>query len=165
VTTSLLVYAALIGIGATAVMDLVALARKWLAGTPPPDYGLVGRWFAYMPRGQFRHDAIGTSPPLPGERAIGWIAHYLVGIAYASIVLAIWGVEWAQRPTLLPALIVGIGTVAAPFLLMQPGLGAGIASSRTPNPPAARLRSLIAHASFALGLYVAGWAASIVPIQ
>ena len=65
------------------------------------------------------------------------------------------------RPTLGPALAVGIGTVAAPFFLMQPGMGAGIAASRTPRPNAARLQSLLTHAVFGLGLYVAAWATSL----
>jgi hypothetical protein len=38
---------------------------------------------------------------------------------------------------------------------MQPGMGMGIAASRTPRPNAARLRSLITHMSFGVGLYVA----------
>ena len=67
---------------------------------------------------------------------------------------------WAARPTLPPALIVGIATVAAPFLILQPGMGAGIAASRTPKPGVARLRSLMAHASFGVGLYLAGWVAA-----
>ncbi len=58
-------------------------------------------------------------------------------------------------PTLGPALLVGVGTVAAPFLLMQPGMGAGIAASRTPRPNAARLQSLATHAVFGAGLYAA----------
>jgi len=60
-----------------------------------------------------------------------------------------------------PALAVGIGTVAAPFFLMQPGMGAGIAASRTPRPNAARLQSLLTHAVFGLGLYVSAWAAPV----
>ena len=52
--------------------------------------------------------------------------------------------------------MVGIGSVAAPFLLMQPGMGAGIAASRTPRPAVARVRSLITHAVFGIGLYAAG---------
>jgi len=154
--------AVLIGAGATAVLDLWAAARKGLQGVAPPDYGLVGRWFGYMARGRFRHDSIAASPALRGERVIGWTAHYLVGIFYAGILLAIWGAEWAGHPTLGPALIVGIGSVAAPFLLMQPGMGAGIAASRTPRPTAARLRSLVAHGIFAVGLYVAGWVTSLL---
>jgi hypothetical protein len=111
-----------------------------------------------MPRGRFRHAPIGGSPPLRGERAIGWIAHYLTGIAFAAILLALWGHEWTRSPTLAPALLVGLGTVAAPFLLMQPGMGAGFAASRTPRPGSARLQSLITHAIFGIGLYLAGWA-------
>lgn len=155
-----LVCALLIGVGATVVMDLWAAARSWRLGIPPLDYGLVGRWLAYVARGRFRHDPISAAPPVPGERLIGWIAHYVIGIAFATLLLAIWGLDWARHPTIVPALIVGIGSVAAPFLLMQPGMGAGIAASRTPRPAAARLRSLVTHGFFGLGLYAAGWVTS-----
>jgi hypothetical protein len=160
--TNFLWCAVLIGAGATAVLDLWSAGRKLLFGIAPPDYGLVGRWIAYFPRGRFRHDSISATAPVSGEMLIGWTAHYLIGIAYAAILLAIWGLDWAQRPTLGPALIVGIASVAAPFLIMQPGMGAGIASSRAQNPNLARMRSLLAHTIFGLGLYVAGWAASLV---
>ncbi|HEX4939984.1 MAG TPA: DUF2938 domain-containing protein [Candidatus Kapabacteria bacterium] len=148
----------MIGIGATAVMDLWGLARKPLLGIAPPDYGLVGRWLLHMTRGRFRHDAIAAATPVQGERLAGWTAHYLIGIAFAAVLIALWGEAWIQHPTIGPALIVGIGTVAAPFLLMQPGMGAGVAASRTPRPGAARLQSVITHAVFGLGLYAAGWA-------
>jgi hypothetical protein len=155
-------YTLFIGVGATALLDLSAVVRKRLFGTAPPDYGLVGRWFAHMAQGRFRHDSIAASSPVRGERVVGWTAHYLIGIAFASVLLAIWGVDWARHPTIAPALIVGIGSVAAPFLLMQPGMGAGIAARRTPHPAAARLRSLVTHGIFGLGLYVAGWAMSLL---
>jgi hypothetical protein len=44
--------ALLTGAGATSVMDIWAAARKGLLGIPPPDYGLVGRWLAYLARGR-----------------------------------------------------------------------------------------------------------------
>ena len=91
-----------------------------------------------------------------GERAIGSAAHYLIGIAFAGVLLAICGLAWARQPTLAPALALGMATVAAPFLLMQPGMGAGIAASRTPRPNSARLQSLVTHAVFGVGLYAAG---------
>jgi hypothetical protein len=78
------------------------------------------------------------------------------------VLLAIWGLDWARHPTIGPALIVGIGSVAAPFLFMQPGMGAGIAASRTPHPATARLHSLVTHGVFGLGLYAAGWATSLL---
>jgi len=143
-----------IGAGATLAMDLWGLAQRVWFGIKPLDYGMVGRWLGHMPRGRFFHDAIGQAPAIPAERLIGWIAHYLTGIVFAGVLLAVWGPQWACRPTIGPALIVALVTVAFPFLLMQPGMGAGIAASRTPKPGIARLRSIVTHAVFGLGLYV-----------
>jgi hypothetical protein len=157
-----LVCTLLTGVGATAVMDFWSIARKRLLGIPPPNYGLVGRWLAHMLRGRFRHDSIATALPVHGERLIGWTAHYLIGIAFAAIVLGIWGLTWIHHPTIGPALVVGIGTVAAPFLVMQPAMGAGIAASRIPRPAAARFQSLVTHTIFGVGLYAAGWATSFL---
>jgi hypothetical protein len=145
-----------VGTGATAFMDVAVAVRKRLLGVPSLDYGLVGRWLVYLAHGRFHHDRIDASPPVRGERLIGWIFHYLTGVAFAALLLAIWGLDWICQPTLAPALIVGIGSVVAPFVIMQPGMGAGIAASRTPQPTVARLRSLVTHAIFGIGLYVAG---------
>jgi hypothetical protein len=147
----------LIGVGATAIMDAWSLLRRWLIGIPLPDYGLVGRWIGHMARGRFRHDSIARARAIRGERLLGWTIHYATGVAFAAILLGIAGPEWLRHPALLPALAVGLATVAAPFLLMQPGMGAGIAASRTPRPAVARLQSVITHSVFGLGLYGAGW--------
>ena len=145
-----------IGTGATLATDLWTFARRRLFGTPLANYGLVGRWFAHMARGRFRHERIAAVSPVPGERVIGWTAHYLIGIAFAGVLLTICGLAWARQPTLAPALALGVTTVAAPLLLMQPGMGGGIAASRTPRPNAARLQSLVTHVVFGVGLYAAG---------
>ncbi|MDN3639106.1 DUF2938 domain-containing protein [Simiduia curdlanivorans] len=146
------------GIGATATMDLWGIARKPLLGVPVPDYGLVGRWLGHMARGRFRHDAIVTTSPIRAEGIIGWTAHYVIGIGFAALLIALYGRAWLQNPSIGPALMVGIGTVAAPFLLMQPGMGAGIAAARTKNPASARVQSLLTHSVFGVGLYLTGLA-------
>lgn len=151
-----LLHALPIGIGATAVMDLWGALRQPLFGFARLDYALIGRWVGWMARGRFRHDAIARAEPVRGERVIGWSVHYLIGIGFAALLLAITGAEWLRQPTLAPALLVGIGTTAAPLLIMQPAMGAGIAASRTPRPNAARLQSLISHTLYGLGLYLAG---------
>jgi len=151
----------LLGVGATLATDLWTLARRRLLGTPLADYGLVGRWFSAMARGRFRHERIAAAPPVRGERLIGWTAHYLIGIAFAGMFLALCGPGWVQRPTLGPALAFGVATVAAPFLLMQPGMGAGLFARRTPRPNAARLQSLVTHAVYGLGLYASGFLLSL----
>lgn len=142
------------GAGATLVTDAWGLARRPLLGVPAPDYGLVGRWFGHMRHGRFHHAAIARAEPVTGERLIGWSVHYLIGIAFAAVLVLLTGPGWLQAPTLAPALLFGLATVAAPFLLMQPGMGAGIAATRTPAPGKARLHSLITHAVFGLGLYL-----------
>jgi len=144
-----------IGAGATLATDLWSIARRRLFGVPSPDWGLVGRWFAHMASGRFRHEQIATAAPVRGEHLIGWAAHYLTGVAFAGLLLAICGLQWAREPTLAPALALGIATVAAPFLLMQPGMGAGIAASRTSRPNFARLQSVVTHAVFGVGLFAA----------
>jgi hypothetical protein len=145
---------ALIGAGATAVMDLGLWVQRRLK-LPTSSFGLVGRWFGHMARGQFAHEAIAKAAPVKGELALGWLVHYATGIAFAGLLVGLYGTAWAAQPTVVPALCVGIGTVLAPLFLMQPAMGAGIASSRTATPLRNCLRSLFNHAVFGAGLYLA----------
>ena len=153
--------AVLIGIGATIVMDLWTLVRKRAFGVASLDYRMLGRWIGNLPRGQFAHENIGKASPVRGELVLGWCAHYTIGITFALLLLELWGLDWARHPTLLPALIVGIGTVIAPFLILQPAMGAGIAASKTPHPNTARLRSVLTHTVFGIGLYLSALLSSI----
>ena len=111
----------------------------------------------------FSHQAIAKAAPVAGERALGWLFHYATGIAFAALLVAIQGVGWLRGPTLLPAVAVGVATVAAPWLVMQPAMGAGVASSRTPAPFRNRARSLANHAVFGLGLYLAALPGAWIP--
>lgn len=143
-----------IGAGATLVMDAwAALLRRF--GIPSLDFALLGRWVGHLPRGRFLHERIARAEPVPGERALGWATHYAIGISIAGLLLATFGLEWAHAPTLWPALFIGLVTVAAPLLVLQPALGAGIASRRTPTPLFNAMKSVATHAVFGLGLYLA----------
>ena len=146
--------AVLIGIGATIVMDLWTVLRKRVFGITSLDYRMLGRWVGHLPRGRFVHDRIGDASPVRGELILGWCAHYAIGITFALLLVAVWGLDWARHPTPLPAVIVGLGTVVAPFLILQPAMGLGIAASRAPHPNTARLRSLFTHPVYGIGLYV-----------
>lgn len=146
----------LIGIGATAVMDVWGLIMKWL-GVPTLNLAFVGRWVGYSLRGRFAHASIGKAAPIPGESALGWIAHYATGIAFAMLPPCIQGTAWLYAPTLAPAVAVGVATVAVPLFLMQPAMGAGLASSRTPTPLKNCMRSVQAHTVYGLGLYLAAF--------
>jgi hypothetical protein len=149
-----------IGIGATLVMDVWNLFLKRTFGIPSLNYCLLGRWVRHMPGGTFRHLNITAAPQKPLECTVGWIAHYTIGVVFALVLVAFASNDWLARPTVLPPLLFGIGTVVFPFFILQPSLGLGIAASRTPHPTQARLKSLVTHVVFGAGLYVCALAVS-----
>lgn len=154
---------ALIGIGATAVLDLWLLGLKRL-GVPTGSFALIGRWVAHMAQGRFRHASIARSEPARNELAIGWITHYAVGIAFAALLVALQGSGWIMRPSFAPALLTGLATALLPLFVMQPAMGSGFAASRTAAPLKQCARSLANHAVFGAGLYLAALAvASLFP--
>jgi Protein of unknown function (DUF2938) len=143
----------LIGAGATAVMDVwLWLLNRW--GVPTGSFALIGRWVGHMARGRFAHAAIAKAPPIRAELGLGWLTHYAVGIVYAGLLIGIAGVEWVRHPSLPPALVLGVGTVVAPWFVMQPAMGAGFVASKTPTPLMNCLRSIVNHAVFGVGLYL-----------
>jgi hypothetical protein len=143
-----------IGVGATLVMDLWNLFLKRTFSVPSLNYCLLGRWLRHMPAGTLRHANITLAPQKPFECTVGRLAHYTIGVVLAVVFVALSSDDWLARPTLLPALLYGIGTVVFPFFVMQPSFGLGIAASRTPRPTHARLKSLVTHTMFGVGLYV-----------
>lgn len=154
---SLLLHTVAIGIGATGLMDLWLQLLKAL-GVPALNFALLGRWVGHMPRGRWVHQGIAKAAPVRGELALGWAAHYFTGITFALLLAALAGPIWLHAPSLWPALYFGIGTVVLPLFVMQPAMGAGIASSRTPTPALNVLKSLANHTVFGIGLYAAAQA-------
>jgi hypothetical protein len=146
--------AAAIGIGATLLLDLWNLFLKRAFQVPSLSYCLLGRWFRHLLEGTVRHASISAAPRKPMECAVGWIAHYTIGIVFALVFVALASGDWLARPTALPAVLFGLATVVFPFFVMQPSFGLGIAGSRTPNPVHARLKSLATHLVFGVGLYL-----------
>jgi hypothetical protein len=145
-----------IGAGATLVLDVwAALLRRF--GVPGLNFAFLGRWIGHLPNGRFVHESIASATPVRRESLIGWCAHYAIGIGFAGLLLAIFGLAWARSPSLGPALVVGIGTLPAPLFVLQPALGAGIASSKTARPLFNTFKSLTTHAVFGVGLFLAAW--------
>jgi hypothetical protein len=151
---------AVMGLAAALLMDAWGLLLRRGFGIPTLDYALLGRWLGHMPRGRFAHRRIAEAEAVPHERTLGYLAHYGIGVAFAVLLLLAVGLDWTHAPTPWPALAVGLGTIAAPWLVMQPGMGAGIAGSRTPSPRATRLRNLATHTVYGVGLYAAALALS-----
>jgi hypothetical protein len=153
-----------IGVGATIVIDLWALVLGKL-GVPSLNLAFLGRWIGHLPEGKWTHESIAKAQPVRGERALGWLAHYAIGITFAAVLVAAAGIGWARAPSLLPALVVGLVTAVAPLLVLQPALGAGVASSKTPRPVFNSLKSLVTHTIFGFGLYLAALStAALLPL-
>lgn len=150
----------LIGCGATLVMDIWLLFLKRIS-IPTLNFAFIGRWVGHCLRGRLAHTSIAQAPQIPHELLLGWLTHYATGIAFAVLLVGFCGFSWVATPTLAPALLVGVSTVAFPWLLMQPAMGLGVAASKTPAPLRNCARSLGNHAVFGLGLFLSasliGW--------
>jgi hypothetical protein len=159
----MIVRTVLIGAGATMTMDLwAALLRTF--GVPSLNFALLGRWVGHLPEGRFLHDSIAKAPPVRGELILGWGAHYAIGISFAALLVALYGLDWARSPTLGPAMLVGIVTVIAPLFVLQPALGLGLASSKTAAPVFNAAKSVLTHVVYGVGLYgAARIVAAVIP--
>ena len=144
----------LVGIGATALMDVWLWLLSRL-GVPTTGLAMIGRWVGHFTHGEFVHAAISKAAPIRFEVGLGWATHYLIGIAYAALLVGLQGTAWLEQPTALPALVFGVLTVAAPRFVMQPAMGAGVLALKTPAPLKNGLRNLANHTVFGAGLYLA----------
>lgn len=153
-TDSIVMSGVVMGVVATVAMDVWAQFLRALVGVPAPNWAMVGRWVAHMPRGRLVHDDIGAAAPVPGELAIGWLFHYAVGIVYGVALAVIMGPAWLATPTFIPAWIFAVLTVGFGWFVLHPGMGLGWAASKTPNPWRARGLGLAAHTVFGVGLWL-----------
>jgi hypothetical protein len=162
-TTEDLLQVALTGIGATAVLDLWLFALNGLGVATLP-MALIGRWIGHAARGRLSHAAIRHAPAMAGERSLGWLFHYAVGVLFAAVLISVAGPGWMRMPTVLPALVVGVSTVVMPLFVMQPAMGGGFAASKTSTPMLNCLRSVLNHTVFGFGLYLSAIAVRAVSV-
>ncbi|MCH7381839.1 MULTISPECIES: DUF2938 domain-containing protein [Acinetobacter] len=152
-TSELLFQILCLGVGATIMMDMWLLLLKRL-NLPSLNFALLGRWVGWMFRGKFIHASIAQSLAIRQEYALGWLAHYSVGILFSFSFVLIVGETWLLQPQFTSAFIFGVITVLIPFFVMHPAMGAGIASAKTAQPLRNCLRSLINHTIFGCSLYL-----------
>jgi len=145
--------AVMAGVLATLALDIWQRLLFAVSGIPPADWGLIGRWFAYIPKGRLIHQPIAETPAVAGESAIGWTMHYLVGIAYGFAYLGLMAFGLERPPSLLNGFLFGAVSVVIPWFIMQPGLGAGVMARLAPNPWIPRLNALASHILYGIALY------------
>lgn len=143
----------LVGIGATGSIDCFTYLIS-LFGKTPRGILFVGRWLAYMPKGQFMHHTIIESQSIVNELLIGQIAHYGIGIGFAFLLVKLYGKMWLKTPKLGPALTIAIITLVPPLFILQPALGFGIAFSNMPQQGLLILKTSFIHVIYGIGLYL-----------
>jgi Protein of unknown function (DUF2938) len=144
----------IVGVVATLALDIWQQIYRLLFGTAITDWAIIGRWAAYLPRGQLVHENIGETTPVAHELALGWVVHYAVGIGYAVVYLFLMWFVFASPPDFKSAMIFGAISVAVTWFAMEPVLGAGVMASKTPRPPAAMAHDFTSHLSFGFGLFL-----------
>lgn len=150
-----------IGLGATIIMDLWNVLLKRIFGIPSLNFCFLGRWIRHMPSGQYCHSNIAFSSEKSFECVVGWGVHYTIGFLF-GLVFVLGSGDWISHPTLLPALAYGLGTVVFPFFILHPALGLGVASSKTKNPTSARLKSMVTHTVFGIGLFLTAYSLNYI---
>jgi len=53
---------------------------------------------------------------VPGEHALGWTFHYVIGIADGLLLVAIWGADWLRQPGIAEPLI-ALALLVLPYFI------------------------------------------------
>lgn len=145
--------AIIIGLLATAFLDIFSIILWAVCGTPKTEWRFIGRWFLLMPKGKFIHQHISKSESVKGELAFGWFMHYTIGASWSLIYFSIMAFMNSQ-PTFLSASLFGIITLVVPYMVLQPALGHGFFAQKHPRPIAMPILSFLSHLSFGQAMFV-----------
>ncbi len=151
---NIILFCLIVGVGSTIALDVWGVLVKTITKIPPTDWGIVGRWLIVITSVNFVLDQSKKNAPSLIEKATGWVFHYLVGIAYAALILLIYGVGFIENPTVMPTVIVGVilSTLAGLGILM-PGLGGGFFARLIPNKFQTYAYIIVAHIIFAIAQF------------
>lgn len=155
ILSELFLSGAVVGLGATLIADVVGVLRQ---GWPATNgfYGLVGRWVGSLAHGKIAHRDIRETPPVPYEGVLGWSAHIVLGLCFGIGFVGLFGETALSAPKPWQGITIGLATVLVPWFIFQPLFGWGVAVSNAPKPWKMRLKSIITHMIFGIGLWLCG---------
>ena len=142
------------GLLSTLSMDLLTGLAIGLKVAAPLGPRLVGRWFVSVARAQPIHADIAQSSPIPLELIVALPVHYVIGTVLTAAF--VWGTGvfgWSRGAGV--ALAFGLSTSVLPWLVMFPAMGYGVFGTHGPEGTRLFVSSLISHAFFGLGLWLA----------
>ena len=124
----------------------------------PIDLHLLGRWIGHILDGNFVFLNIPTLNPIQHEIALGWVAHYIIGILDAIIFMFILKhfvkKSYSDLSVFTISILFGWLLIIFPFLVLEPAMGVGIFAVSSPNPDLTRWLTFSFHSIFGLGLFI-----------
>ena len=145
----------ILGLCSTLLLDVIQYLRHRLWQHGWLDYAVLAQALWQHWQNYSRTGHVHTRLPMAWARLLGWLLHYVIGVALVWLAMQINVLRGAQTLGLPFCLMFGSATVLLPFFIMQPLLGMGIAARNTATPWSNRGKSLIAHGLFGLSVYVA----------
>jgi len=146
------------GLLATLTMDLGALTMIVSGIASPGPYrivpNLLGRWVGSFPSGILFHFTILDTPPIPHEKVLGILCHYLIGISLTSLLLYPHVRIWHRKIALGSALLYGIATCIFPYFVMFPAMGFGVMGFKLDGAGKLACFSALNHVIFGAGIFI-----------
>src|SRR5437899_2194771 len=158
INEKLIGYFLVVGLLATITMDLTALVtvKSGLVRLGPyrlfPD--MFGRWVGSFSAGKVFHSTILETPPIPHERIVGIVCHYLIGITLTTLLVYPHVRIWRQRVAFRSAILYGIATCILPWFVMFPAMGFGVMGLRLNIAGTLVFFSLFNHVAFGAGIFI-----------
>jgi hypothetical protein len=146
----------LAGAIATASMDVLTVLAIQLGVIAPLSPNVIGRWFASVARAHPFHDDIARAARGSHELTIAIPVHYAIGMFLTALFVLMASVMGWPARSLPAALVFGVCTSVFPWLLMVPAMGYGFFGAHGPEGMRLFLSSLVSHAFFGLGIWLAG---------
>lgn len=143
------------GVAGTLVMDGMNSLCARAGILAHIDHRMIGRLARGWTRGRFVYARPEEVPTVGSELAIGYVAHYLIGIILAVFYVIGWDALVGGRVSPGWAVAYGVATTVAAYFLLFPSIGLGALGRRSPQGARLPLTSLTNHLFYGLGLAAA----------
>jgi len=140
------------GVLGTAAMDMGNLLFLRAGLLLKIEVGMIGRMAAGWTRGRLRYRHPGEMEEVTNEKALGYLAHYAIGVALAFPYVQGWKILVGGPVSPAWAILYGVGTTVASWFFVYPCMGFGAFGRRSPDGLRAVLSPLANHFFYGLGL-------------
>ena len=151
---NLIVTGVVAGVLGTMAMDSLNYLFTRTGTLAKIDVAVIGRMAAGWGRGRFRYRHPGEIEQIANEVLYGYVTHYTIGAVLAVPYVLGWDLLVGGPASPVWALVYGVATTVASWLLVYPSMGLGVCGRRSPEGMRAPLSSLSNHLFYGAGVAV-----------